>query len=252
MTSQKSESRSSRKTNFWISIFIFGLCILIFDFSPPAQAMARRPSLPAREVTEAKPAPLTLQECFALALKRSETVLIQKEDIKEAEAQFFKAASEALGDADFVMTYSKQKELPAGEGGVSGSFTDPDRRERKFVVKQPLFRGFRALGALVGAGSLKKQQKEEWIRAQQLLFLDVAGAFYGLLREKKKSSNHRRNLPSLPRPNPGVGRSGENRPLARQRTRQREIPDERNRGRTRPHPCGPRDDTRPSGIFDRN
>ena len=148
--------------------------------------MAKRPPASAKKmVVPVQRAPLTLQDCYELALKRSETVLIQKEDIKEAEAQFFKAASEALGDVDYEMTYFRQEELPSSEGGVSGSFTDPDRRERKFVIKQPLFQGFKSLGALVGAGSLKKEQKEEWVRAKELLFLDVASAFYGLLREKK-------------------------------------------------------------------
>ena len=186
---QSVKRRHPQRSGLFFISLLSALSSLLLFCSPPAQAMARRPPVTdenskARGERRAAP-PLTLEECYSLALKRSETVLIQKEDIKEAEAQFFKAAGEALGDVDFVMTYSKQKELPAGEGGVSGSFTDPDRRERKFVIKQPLFRGFRALGALVGAGSLKKQQKEEWIRAKQLLFLDVADAFYGLLHEKK-------------------------------------------------------------------
>ena len=172
----------------FVSCLLLSTVCLPLSFPSDAWAMAKRPPGPNPKVeatVPATPAPLTLEECYALALKQSETVMIQKEDIKEAEAQFFKAASEALGDADFEMTYFRQKELPSGEGGVSGSFTDPDRRQRWFVIKQPLFQGFKSLGALVGAGSLKNQQKDEWIRAKQLLFLDVADAFYGLLREKK-------------------------------------------------------------------
>lgn len=156
-----------------------------------AWAMAKRPPIPTSEVatvmTPAKPEPLTLRHCYDHALERSETVAIQKEEIKEAEAQFFIAASEAVGDINFIM---ERNQLDIQKGGgdgssVSGSLTDPDRRTRKFVFSQPLFQGFKALGALKGAGSLRKEQKEEWLRAKQLLFLDVVSASYSFLREKK-------------------------------------------------------------------
>ncbi len=154
---------------FWT--LLFG-CFLFPSFAAP----------PPAENT-----PLTLRACYELALKRSETVAIQKEEIEEAEAQIFEATSEALGDVDFVMEKFHQAN-PAGGGDSSSigrTFTDPERLESRFTISQPLFRGFRALGALTGAGSLTKQQKEEWFRAKELLFLDVANAFYGLLREKK-------------------------------------------------------------------
>ena len=165
--------------------------ILILGFtlaSPEGWPLAKRPPLPKESSKDSvKLPPLTLEECFGLALKRSETVAIQKEEIKEAEAQFFIAASEALGDIDFEMTRERQDPRKGGgsTSDAGSSFSDPDRRQRKFVISQPLFQGFKALGALTGAGSLKKEQKEEWRRAEQLLFLDVARAFYGLLREKK-------------------------------------------------------------------
>ena len=180
--------KRSKVSPVWILICIFDFCLLIFDSHiPPAWPLAKRPPLsPETSGREVKTPPLTLEACYQRALKRSEKVQMEKEDIKAAEAQFFKATGEAVGDMDFVMTFQKQQELRTGEGGsVSGSFTDPDRRERKFTLQQPIFRGFRALGALTGAGSLKKEQKGEWIRAKQLLFLDVANAFYSLLREKK-------------------------------------------------------------------
>ena len=168
---------------------LFPLLYFLFFALPEVGAMGKRPPLPPNPEALSTPAkfpPLALNDCYELALKRSETVAIQKEDIKETEAQFFKAAGEALGDVDFIVTNTKQENPSGGEGSsVTNSFTDPERLESKFVIKQPLFQGFKALGALTGAGSLKKEQKEEWIRAKQLLFLDVARAFYGFLREKE-------------------------------------------------------------------
>lgn len=158
-------------------------------FLSQAWAMGRRPETPeaAPPVAPTQPAFSTLRDCYELALKRSETVAIQKEEIKEAEAQFFKAASEAIGDVDFLMDFSRQDNPEGTDTSTTArSFTDPERRERKFVIKQPLFQGFKALGALTGAGSLRREEKEEWLRAKQLLFLDVARAFYGVLRQKKE------------------------------------------------------------------
>jgi outer membrane protein len=156
--------------------------------------MGRRPpEIP--EVKEVPPTPLTLEDCYEFALKRSETVAIQKEEIEEAEAQFFKATSEALGDIDFVMTDFRQdapkpREVDVeGRGGFGGTFNARHRRERAFVISQPLFQGFKSIGALSGAGSFRRQQREEWLRAKELLFLDVASVFYALLREKKDLEN---------------------------------------------------------------
>lgn len=171
-------------------IWFWGLTFLIV-LSIPGEVwpMGRRPPLVKEEplLTPAIRPPVTLRECYEFALQRSETVAIEKEQIKEAEAQFFKAASEALGDIDFVMEHKRQDIQKGGgsDGAVATSSADPDRRERKFTFSQPLFRGFKSIGALAGAGSLKKEQKEEWLRAKQLLFLDVVEAFYGLLRQKK-------------------------------------------------------------------
>ena len=161
--------------------------LFLFLAIPVAWAMGRRPPVEDQVlISPSSPLKLTLGDCYELALRRSETVAIQKEEIKEAEAQFFIASSEAIGDLDFIMQRTLQQELPTtSDESVSGSFRDPDRRERRFTLTQPLFQGFKALGALTGAGSLRRQQKEEWRRARQLLLLDVAQAFYGLLRERK-------------------------------------------------------------------
>ncbi len=134
---------------------------------------------------------LSLEDCYQLALNRSETLAIQKEEIARATAQMFQAASEALGDVDFVITrdrQQKQKSFPGRltTGGSSAVLNDPDTLERKFVINQPLFQGFKAIGALTGAGSYKKEQKELWQRAKELLYQDVAVAFYGLLQAQKE------------------------------------------------------------------
>ena len=164
--------------------------LLAASYSPDMPQNVPQEKIPMAEKASSERiliSPLSLETCFKLALKRSEVIAIRKEEIEVTEAQFLKALSEALGDADFVVTgFHQDAPSPTGsESGVSSTFNAKHRRERKFVLKQPLFQGFKSLGALMGAGSLKKQREDEKIRAEQLLFLDVSRAFYDLLRLKK-------------------------------------------------------------------
>lgn len=135
---------------------------------------------------------LSLEECYRFALIQSEVVAIQKEAIARATAQIFNAASQGLGNVNFVIDKSLQenKNVPSG-GSLGSTFVDPDKQESKFVIQQPLFQGFKAIGALTGAGSYRKEQTEAWIRAKELLYTDVARAFYSVLRyEKEIEINH--------------------------------------------------------------
>lgn len=159
-------------------------------------SLLNSPSLGAK--TDLSPAPavetdtLSLDECYRLALVQSEIVAIQKEAIARATAQIFNAASQGLGNVDFVINRSLQenKDIPSG-GSFGSTFVDPDKQESKFVIKQPLFQGFKAMGALTGAGSYRREQTEAWIRAKELLYSDVAIAFYNVLRyEKEIEINH--------------------------------------------------------------
>jgi outer membrane protein TolC len=125
-----------------------------------------------------------LEDCFKLALDVSNTVAIQREAIARANAQMFIAASEALPEVDFVMTRERQNN--PGLVASGGTIINPNIQQRQFTIAQPLFRGFKAVGAITGAGSFKQQQKDTWIRAKELLYQDVAAAFYGVLRYQKE------------------------------------------------------------------
>ena len=131
---------------------------------------------------------LNLMDCYTLALQQSETVAISKEEIERAEAGIFQATSDALGEVHFVASDLKQdapQNNASGGTSVGSTLTQRDKPESKFVITQPLFQGFKSLGALTGAGSLRNQRKNEWLRAEQLLFLDVARSFYQVLRYQK-------------------------------------------------------------------
>lgn len=171
-----------------VSPVLFGLFIALFgmDF---AFAMARKPPEIPIEFAEQKPslAPLTLEESYRLALRRSESLAIEKEEIAETWADFLQASGEAIGDARFVINHFRQEPQGSGiaEGGATGQLIRAERKTRQFVLTQPLFQGFRTLGALRGAGALREAQIGEYRRAEQILFLDVAAAYFSVLQRQR-------------------------------------------------------------------
>lgn len=168
--------------------FLSLVLILVLSVSSQAWAMGKRPPL---EKTKDKPAApevsLTLQDSYDLALKRSDELAISKEEVARTLGSFLQASGEAIGDFDYVATEKRQDPLGGSisENGASSTLAANDRRERRFEYSQPLFQGFRALGALSGAGSLKKQRQGQYERAKQLLFIDVVNAFYDYIRLDK-------------------------------------------------------------------
>ncbi len=121
--------------------------------------------------------PLTLKAAYQLALKRSEQLSIRQQQIKEAEGRFLQALSGALPKAsfDYDQTY-RQGGNNSGEG--------------RFTFRQTLFSGFKEFAAMTGSRAERRQRSAEELRARQVLFTDVADAFYfyGLYQEQVKST----------------------------------------------------------------
>lgn len=120
---------------------------------------------------------LTLQDCYQLALKQSEKIAIQQEQIKEAEGRFFQALSGALPKASF--NYSNKYAQGSG-----------NEEESKFTFTQTLFSGFKEFAAMAAAKAQGRQYQAELKRARHLLFIDVSEAFYyyGFYQEDFKLS----------------------------------------------------------------
>jgi len=127
-----------------------------------------------------KPDKLTLEECYHLALKQSETIAINSEVIKEAEGRFMQALGTLLPQVSFVWTQTNlDSERAFSSYNNNGSF------ESKFVFKQTLFSGFKELAGMEGSSLEQKQRIYEKKRAEELLFVDVADAFYLLLEQQE-------------------------------------------------------------------
>ena len=142
----------------------------------PAEAQSQPlPAAPAPEPDR----PLTLAECYALALKRSEDIAIQTELIKQTEAQFLQALSGVLPRASYEVSKKRQ------DGTGSSAFTLRDTPERRFAFSQPLFGGFKEFAAMAGSRAERRQRLHERRRAEDLLFVDVANAFYLILEQQE-------------------------------------------------------------------
>lgn len=117
---------------------------------------------------------LTLDDCYRLALKQSETVAIQQEIIKEAEGRFRQSISTILPQVSFV----DEEKWQDGTGSSGSSSTSKYVPQRQFVLTQPLFSGFKEFAAIAASRAERRQRRQELVRARQLLFIDVSDAFY--------------------------------------------------------------------------
>ncbi len=162
-------------------LLLFFLCLLLLTSSSNVWAQDESQ---VSSVTEVKG--LTLEDCYALALKQSEQIGILQQKIQEVEGQYVQAIGSVVPKTAFLLTEFRQDSGAVTDTGssVGGTLNRASRPERKFTFEQPLFRGFKTFAALGGASALKKQRILEVERGRQLLFLDVVDAFYGLLQPR--------------------------------------------------------------------
>lgn len=156
-------------------LIILSVCSMIFF---PASVVVFAKTFQISEETSLTDSvtALTLTDCYALALKQSETIAIDAEVIKEAEAHFLQALSILLPHVSFFSQDKRQD-----------SVVSPGRKgmERKFVFKQTLFSGFKGFAAISASNLERDQRVNEKLRAQQLLFTDVSDAFYLLIEQRE-------------------------------------------------------------------
>ncbi|MDD5730098.1 MAG: TolC family protein [Candidatus Omnitrophica bacterium] len=156
----------------------------ILNYMPQFVLSEEPPAGPGAAAQEQPQKPgFTFAECYRLALKQSETVAISSEVIKEAEARFLQAFGTILPHVTF-----ESDQTNFDPRGDSSSFPGNRSFERKFIFKQALFSGFKEFAAMSGSKHEYKQRVYEKKRAEQLLLVDVSGAFY-LLAEQMENLN---------------------------------------------------------------
>lgn len=160
------------KTNIF---FVFIVYLAVFFTFPAA--------LFAEEKSKIDDKALTLLDCYNLALNQMETIAIDAQRIKEAEAHFLQALSIVMPHVSFASSDTYINKDSSSSSG--SSFSGPHIYERNFVFQQTLFSGFKELAAVKGSKFEKQQRSKEKERAEQLLFSDVSDSFYLFLQEQE-------------------------------------------------------------------
>lgn len=126
---------------------------------------------------------LTLKQAFELATQHSEALDIQGENIEQAKDQYRQARSAALPNLLFNVTDTIQDTSGTGSGGsgVQSTLTQRERAQSAFVLKQPLFHGFKELAAMSALKSTEDQQRFLFQRQATLLYQDVTTTFYNVV-----------------------------------------------------------------------
>ena len=153
----------------------------------PKKSQPMRISLKRSEILDIDPEEptLTFSDCYELALKQSETIAIDAEVIKETEAHFLEAMGTLMPHVSFLSTDTQEeKKTSGGGGGGLQSLTPSKSSTRQFVFTQTLFSGFKEFAAIAGSRSERGQRENEKKHAEELLLVDVSGAFYLVMEER--------------------------------------------------------------------
>lgn len=143
-----------------------------------------------RAEENSNPPPLTLQQCFERACIKNESLGLKEQDVRIAESHYWQAFSglfpkiTAKGTETFSTDGSGGLGSPITEGTSTshrGVFGNNDNFQEKINLKQPLFNGFREFSAVKAASAEEQAEKFSLRRTRQLLYLDVADAFYQIL-----------------------------------------------------------------------
>jgi outer membrane protein len=121
--------------------------------------------------------PVTLNQCYTLALAQSETLRNLREEITQSHAR----ARASLGGAfpQVHWNWGDTWQDGSGMGGNTfGGFLEKNQVESKFTLEQTLFSGLKEFSAW--SGFQKQEARDRWTlrHAELQLFDRVAGAFY--------------------------------------------------------------------------
>jgi outer membrane protein len=130
------------------------------------------------EAAAAEP-PATLADCYAAALERSDTLAVESERLRQAEARIRQARGAALPTLAMTGAYLVQQ--ASGEDPLRRAFAPTTQPSARVTVTQPLFRGFREFAALRTARHLRDAQAAARRWAEILLYEDVVAAFHETL-----------------------------------------------------------------------
>ena len=127
---------------------------------------------------------LGLDDYFAQALTRSETVATQSELIAQAEERYRQANAALYPTLSGVASYTWQD-----RGAINTIISPTRQRNARLALTQPIFRGLSEFAALRQTQALVDAQGGDYRHARTQLFKDVAQNFYEVLALEQDLTN---------------------------------------------------------------
>ncbi|HEX4047894.1 MAG TPA: TolC family protein [Elusimicrobiota bacterium] len=155
--------------------------------APPAAAAAVPPfDAAASSAAEAAPLPITLDEAYDAALKRSEAVAEKGETYAQVMAELDVLWSDVKPRLNLEATQTWQDTQ-----GPNEAFTIPSNQHVVAInAQQPLFSGLRDFLAVKAGRAQGESAQFAYRRAKQLLYQDVANAYLNLLQSHRDIATH--------------------------------------------------------------
>jgi outer membrane protein len=130
---------------------------------------------------------LGLDECWRLAVHRSERLELDGETLARLRTRYEQVFGTILPYIAFKSSYTQQQDPgTSGSSDVSQSFRQEKRTEYKFQLRQPIFSGLREYYALRQNRELAAAGEDALRHAKLLLYADVAEAFYAVLSAERE------------------------------------------------------------------
>lgn len=131
------------------------------------------------------PHAIDLMTAYSLAKAQSETLAIAKEDIAQANARY----TQALGAVLPKLSVSASEVIQDADEASGNGLIDRSTPEIAITVIQPLFDGLKSVYAMRAAKTDAARERHTLDNLDRLLFLDVARAFYTVIRiESERAS----------------------------------------------------------------
>lgn len=136
--------------------------------------------------------PVSLEECFQAALKKSETVGNQIQLVQQAEENYSQAVGSFLPTISGSVTYLMQPK--DNSNPLANQFSPSEQTTVKLTADQPIFRGLREYAGLRQRRNVLESQQESKNRSVVQLFNDVVQSFYNVLLFRSDLRNYRTEI----------------------------------------------------------
>jgi outer membrane protein len=140
----------------------------------------------------------TLEDAYKAALGTNETVKIAEEDVAQSGYRVDQAWTYLYPRLDAQGAYTRFSDVLRAGGGTF-TLQPLDQYQASLVLTQPLYTGGRTLAALRTAQKMRETSNSSLSLARQDMLLNVADAYYGVLRAQKLVDISERSLERMER-----------------------------------------------------